>query len=404
MELDTSTLRVAFAVVALSMLVLFYFVAFRSTRSAYCGWWCAALTLFLTGSAAFLLNGTEQQRWANPLGNTLLVLGAGSAWAATRSLSGTGTKPWHLALPALATAVVAALDSPGSNVWAGGGAFLAMMGVMFGLAGIELWRSGTGSSSVHASMAAAAGLLSVFYLGRCGAFLSVGQDGEVFSTYFGSEVTTLVNLVFLVAVSFSMSVLGNEQSTKDLKRRATRDSLTGLLNRAEFIRLASGEIRAMRRTKTSAALILADLDNFKEINDTYGHLTGDRALEAFALACRATVRSTDLVGRYGGEEFILLLPGSDLDRAEQITAEISRRLQATQTPDGFPMPTVSYGLAATDPTVDLYQTIETADAALYRAKEFGRNRAVRGDRDPHVESSVRSGAREQTLISKDGQL
>ncbi|MFI5428629.1 GGDEF domain-containing protein [Aeromicrobium sp. UC242_57] len=101
--------------------------------------------------------------------------------------------------------------------------------------------------------------------------------------------------------------------------------------------------RSSRRAKpdgTEVALILADLDHFKNINDTFGHMAGDHALQVFSAACTDTVRSTDLVGRYGGEEFIFLLTGTSLDRAEQITSEISRRIHSMQTPEGG-LPTVS---------------------------------------------------------------
>jgi diguanylate cyclase (GGDEF)-like protein len=382
MELDTATLRVAFGMVALTMLALFYFVTYRPTRSSYSGWWCASLTWFLSGSAAFLLNGTDQQHWANPIGNSLLVLGAASAWAATRSLIGTATGPWRMAVPPLLTGIVSFADNPASDVWAGGSVFLAMMCVMFGLSARELWRMDRRLTRVRTSIAAAATLNCVYYLARWIAFIVDGPNGDVFSRYFGSQTTTIVNLVFLVAVSFSMTILNNEQTTEDLRTRATRDGLTGLLNRAEFLRLATAKVTLMRRTRTNAALILADLDNFKRINDTHGHQAGDRALQAFAHACTTTVRSTDLVGRYGGEEFILLLPRTTLDRAEQITQDISSQLRTLEKSDGLPMPTVSYGIVSTHPSASLDASIASADAALYRAKTLGRNRAVREDQYP----------------------
>jgi diguanylate cyclase (GGDEF)-like protein len=385
MELDTATLRVAFGLVALTMLALFYFVTYRPTRSSYSGWWCAALTWFLCGSAAFLLNGTEHQHWANPMGNALLVLGAASAWAATRSLTGTTTGPWTvMAAPAL-TGIASFADGPASTIWPAGRVFLAMMCLMFGLSARELWRMDRRQTRIRTSVAVAATLNCVYYLVRWIVFIVDGADGDVFSRYFGSQMTTIVNLVFLVAVSFSMTILSNEQSTEDLRTRATQDGLTGLLNRAEFLRLATNEVRLMRRTKTHAALIIADLDNFKAINDTYGHQAGDRALQAFALACTGTVRSSDFVGRYGGEEFILLLPRTSLDRAEQVTLEISSRLSAVEVPDGSRMPTVSYGIVSTDPGVSLDASIAAADVALYRAKSLGRDRAVREDHCPNAE-------------------
>lgn len=136
--------------------------------------------------------------------------------------------------------------------------------------------------------------------------MAEGPRSPVFLAYFGSAVTTLGNMALIVVVSFSMAALSNEQLTRDLSTRATRDGLTGLLNRAEFLRLATAELRRRSRTGTPVSLILADLDHFKTVNDRYGHTAGDSALQSFAAACMDSVRSTDLVGRYGGEEFILL--------------------------------------------------------------------------------------------------
>ncbi|MBJ2121290.1 GGDEF domain-containing protein [Arthrobacter sp. MSA 4-2] len=378
MPLDTSTLRVAFGVVALIQLVLFYLVTFRRTRSAYSAWWCAAIGLFLAGSAAFLLDGTSHQVWANPLGNTLLVAGAAAVWAAARSLHRGRPRVAQLAAPPLLTALASAADSPAVNAWSGGPVFLAMMSLLFGLGALEVWRPVPHRVRTQVPLAVASGFLSLFYLGRGIAFVVDGVDGFVFTTYFGSAVTTLITLTLLVVVSFTMAALSNDQVTRDLRHKAARDGLTGLLNRSAFLDRADRELKRLTAAGIPGALILADLDRFKQVNDTYGHAAGDTALRAFAEACSRSVRSTDLVGRYGGEEFIILLAGADGERAEAVSAEISRVLQGTPTADGFPLPTVSYGIAdAGAAGHGLEAVIASADAALYAAKSQGRNRAVR---------------------------
>jgi diguanylate cyclase (GGDEF)-like protein len=383
MNLDTATLRVAFALVAFVLALLFYFAAYRSTRSAYSAWWCVALTLFLAGSAAYLLNGTAHQLWANPLGNFLLVAGAAAVWAGARSLGRARPRTWQLAAGPLATLVVSAADDPGANTWAGGPVFLAMMGLMIALASRELWQLEPGYSKVRIPMALAAAGVAGYYFLRLAVFLTEGPDGPVFRTYFGSGVTTLVTMVLLVVVSFSMAALSSEQQTRALRTVATRDSLTGLLNRAAFLELASDELQRLRRTRALGSLILADLDHFKEVNDTHGHAAGDVALQSFASACSSTVRSTDLVGRYGGEEFIFFLPGADAERAEAIAAEISGQLARAPAVGALRMPTVSYGIAAVGHgAADLKELIASADTALYRAKSLGRNRSVRGVHAP----------------------
>ena len=391
MTLDTTTLRVAFGFVALTLMVLFYFVSFRTSRSAYCGWWCIALALFLAGSAAYLLDGTSQQMWANPLGSTLLVAGACSVWAGTRVLRGLRFSRALFALAPAVTALAAALDDPADNVWAGGGPFLGLMALMVGLASRELWlvrptstellrRELTFSPSVRA-LALMSGGFSVFYVLRTLAYLLVGPDGELFDRYFGSQVATLVTTVLLAAVSFGMTSLSYERETEELRTRATRDGLTGLLNRTEFMRQAAAEWRSRHPSSVQGSLILADLDHFKNVNDTYGHPAGDYALQTFAAACRGILRSSDLVGRYGGEEFIIFLPDLPSERAEQIVARISTRLRETATPNGMPFPTVSYGIAPASVGTGLDDAIERADRALYEAKARGRDRVILSDGD-----------------------
>lgn len=377
MMLDISTLRVSLAVVTLTLLCLFYFITFRRTRSSYSGWWCSALLLFLTGSASYLLDGTVHQTWANPLGNILLVGGAGAMWAGARSLRRTSPKLGSLLAGPVLTGVVSVLDHPETNSWAGGAVLLGMMGLMLALSSRELFRLDVDYSKVHRPLAYGSALLGLFYLGRLLAFLFDGPDGPVFVTYFGSVVTTLLTSVILVLASFTMAEVSNEQLTRDLRARATVDGLTGLLNRSAFLDLAENELRRLSGARTAAALVLADLDHFKAVNDQYGHAAGDVALQAFAAACTASVRSTDLVGRYGGEEFILLLPGVSPERAGEMAAMISRRLQDERPKAAAKLPTVSYGIALTGPgRADLQALIDSADAALYQAKTLGRDRSV----------------------------
>ena len=361
------------------MLVLFYFVVYRSTRSAYSGWWCASLTLFLTGEGARILDAAAQQYWAGPLGNMLTVLGAVSAWAAVRSLNNAPIRWWHLAsAPALA-GVVSFVDDY-THRSAGELVFFVLIPLVSGLGARELWRVDRGYTRTRTSLAVGATAMCIYYTARCVAFIVDGGGAGTYSRYFGDEVAGVGGLVFLVVVSFSMSILSNEQATKDLQTRATRDGLTGILNRAEFLRLAVRQTRLMDLGGASATLILADLDDFKEINDTHGHQSGDRVLQAFAQAATRTVRSSDLVGRYGGDEFILLLQHTGLDRAEQVTVEISSMLTTFENLLGFRMPTASYGITSIASRANFDEAIALADAGLYRAKALSGDRALRDDR------------------------
>jgi diguanylate cyclase (GGDEF)-like protein len=376
MMLDTGTLRVALALVDLTLLMLFYFITFRRTRSAYSGWWCVALLLFLVGNAAYLLAGTVHQAWANPAGNVLLVAAAASIWAGARSLRAPALRPWQLAAGPGITAVASVLDHPATNIWAGGPVYLAFMALLIGLSAREVFLIERDYSRVHRPLGVGAAILAAFYAGRLIAFLTDGPDGQVFTSVFGSVAMTVCSTVTLVVASFTMAELSYEQQTTDLRARATVDGLTGLLNRSAFMDLAENELRRLRRTGTTASVILADLDHFKKINDQFGHPAGDSALQAFARACTGTVRSTDLIGRYGGEEFILLLPGVTPERAREIAADVSSRLQQSGSRVIPRLPTVSYGIAAVDAGPgSLDAAVASADAALYQAKTLGRDRA-----------------------------
>jgi diguanylate cyclase (GGDEF)-like protein len=157
--------------------------------------------------------------------------------------------------------------------------------------------------------------------------------------------------------------------------QAATDSLTGLLNRRSFEQRAS----LMRRQSQLVALAMADLDHFKDLNDTYGHETGDRALRLFARILTESVRAQDLVCRHGGEEFVIALPGCTVHRVGEILDEMRSRLEAAITVAGLPQFTVSFGVVEAGPQEDLPAILARADAALFQAKRDGRDRVVLHD-------------------------
>ncbi|MFZ5920324.1 MAG: diguanylate cyclase [Chloroflexota bacterium] len=168
-----------------------------------------------------------------------------------------------------------------------------------------------------------------------------------------------------------------------IEQLAIIDSLTGLYNRRHFIELAGTEFQRARRYQRPLALILFDSDHFKKVNDTYSHAAGDQVLQAIAGHCRDAMRNVDIMGRYGGEEFIILLPENDI-RGAATVAERLRRCVAErpiQTDRAAVYITISLGIAGlSDDCPDLGALLEQADAAMYAAKSSGRNRveAYRG--------------------------
>jgi two-component system cell cycle response regulator len=165
---------------------------------------------------------------------------------------------------------------------------------------------------------------------------------------------------------------------ESLRVAATRDSLTGLLNRAETLTFFERELARTRRDKKPLAALLADVDHFKAINDSLGHLAGDAVLKEVGKRLTSRLRIYDGAGRYGGEEFLLILPGCGLLAAVGKAGEIKDSIASTPvaTPFGMSLVTVSIGIAVvTSSTVTDPQTIlDAADKALYLAKHNGRNR------------------------------
>lgn len=378
-RLDVVTLQVAFGVIALTLLVLFYGVSVRRSHSTYSKWWCAAIACFITGTGLYLLDGTDHQVWANPAGNALLVAGSTCVWAGARVLRTAAPRPCQLLAAPAFTVIASALDDPATNTWSAGGTLLGCMTFFIGLASIETWRIDPGITTAQRPLAIASGVLGLYYLGRWLAFLAAGPESELFGTYFGTVPTTLLTMVLLIMVSFTMATLSTEQALRELRAQASHDELTQVLNRRGFLDLAHAEIGRLRTSDTPCTLILADMDHFKQVNDTQGHPAGDTVLQAVAAACTRSARSTDLVGRYGGEEFVLLLPGASMDTAELLTGLISRTLRSMQPTFDFPLPTISYGIAPLAPAgADrIGAAIAAADTALYAAKNLGRNRASR---------------------------
>lgn len=397
--LDVVTMRVLFALIALCMLGLFYVTTYRTTRAPFCGWWCLALALFLLAAVAWLFNGTGAQVLANPLGNVFGVCGATTVWLAARSLERRRPSWGVLAILPGLTAIAGALGDPGHDTWSGGLVFLASMTVGFGLATREIglaWRTAlvprSTISSVDASLAATSALAALFYLGRTLAFATVGPDHPVFLHIFGTTPTTLLATLMLVTVSHSMGALSQEQLVQDLRQSAERDDLTGLLNRHAFWRLAAETTRGIG----DSAVVVADLDHFKRINDDYGHAVGDEVLTTFADAVRETTRSTDLAARFGGEEFVILMPGAGIPQAEAMTRGVSRIMRESVLFSDGEAVTVSYGIAILEAGVSLDLTIEQADAALYQAKEAGRDQTVAHDEGTDEPSPTRRPSGEPT--------
>jgi diguanylate cyclase (GGDEF)-like protein len=171
--------------------------------------------------------------------------------------------------------------------------------------------------------------------------------------------------------------LENARLHRIVERQALVDGLTGIANQRQCEEALVSEIARADRLGTPLTLVLADLDDFKAINDVHGHAAGDEVLREFAGVLRATVREIDLAGRWGGEEFLLLLPGADAAGGARLAERVRRSLGARSflgRQGRVVSVTCSFGVAQHRPRADMSELFEAADQALYRAKRLGKNR------------------------------
>jgi diguanylate cyclase (GGDEF)-like protein len=175
----------------------------------------------------------------------------------------------------------------------------------------------------------------------------------------------------LLAVS-----LKNAQLFRDVKENSVKDSLTGCVTKVHALEIIDAELRRARRSQTPVSVIMFDLDHFKDVNDRYGHLCGDAVLSAVGKRMKEVLRGSDLKCRYGGEEFLVLLPETPLHGARRVADTLRREIAERPVPwagEGLNV-TASFGLTQTQPgEVNVHAVLARADQALYRAKDDGRN-------------------------------
>jgi len=171
-----------------------------------------------------------------------------------------------------------------------------------------------------------------------------------------------------------------------LRYQASHDVLTNLLNRRSILERTDHELARASREPGPVSFVMVDIDHFKLINDTHGHVVGDAVLRASGERLRSALRDSDAIGRYGGEEFLAVLPGVDLGGAAEIAERMRRAVEADpiQTSTAHVRATVSAGVATHRPGDAPGTAIQAADEALYRAKAAGRNQVVIAETSPEL--------------------
>jgi len=196
------------------------------------------------------------------------------------------------------------------------------------------------------------------------------------------------------AFNTMVSRLRERDSQSELEKLSLTDSLTGLYNRRHLMGTLASEVQRSRRLRRSFSVLLADVDKFKQYNDTHGHLAGDAALVKIAEVFRRTTRAVDCVARYGGEEFVVMLLEANMATAALVGERIRARVAEQDL--GLGSLTVSIGLAEyPDGGETPEELIATADAAMYEAKGAGRNRVVMAGTSEPLPQERRTGRRKR---------
>jgi diguanylate cyclase (GGDEF)-like protein len=223
--------------------------------------------------------------------------------------------------------------------------------------------------------------LNVRYMPEVRLFLFVeGREGDAVGQVRHALYLNLAICVIIVLLTIFLTDLTVRRFRKRLEVMATVDHLTGLMNRQAFELLSERMVVSSLRDGHPFALVMADLDYFKQINDRFGHLEGDRLLREVGALLQASVRDSDLICRWGGEEFLLLLNHCDAEEAERVADALRRRLvgQDFKLAGRSQRITMSMGLTVYRPGDTVQAMIDRADQALYAAKDAGRNRVQTG--------------------------
>ena len=336
------------------------------------GEWAVGLLVLFVGSLLFAGRGQLPELLSIPVSNFLVWSGLYLTYVGSQRFFGISPRvgPWLALLTAgLLVFVWFTLVEPIYHVRLVLGTGLRAL--LFGMHAILIWRQGSITFARGLAIGVLVGTTLIQILRAVTSFFyPLGTD--IFNTE-PRQLTYITSYaLFILLFSISLVLMASERLRTELEHLATHDSLTNALTRRQMNEVCQQELERCRRHGRSMALLLMDLDHFKVVNDTYGHQAGDRALVNFVAKVNALLRRPDHLGRFGGEEFMLLLPETSLEEAV-LVAERIREVCAMADPE--PYCTVSIGVTTNRQDTDTVDTLlARADAAMYRAKANGRNR------------------------------
>jgi diguanylate cyclase (GGDEF)-like protein len=378
MNLDVNTLFLVtiYVEAILGLLLLFAWIQNAAIRAV--AWWGFAHLLRASSIMLFGMYGSVPDLISIDLANAILFTAFAFTWTGARIFDGRNISPIGLVAGAAIWLVACRLpifaDAWDLRVLLSSG----IVTTYTWLTAYEFWR---GRSEPLVSRWPAIFMLfahGALFLLRTplGAMLPWSPANQVFESVW-LTVLSFEALLFTIAIAFILLAMAKERTEHRHKTASLIDPLTGIANRRAFLQESERMVRRPGADLRPTAVVLIDLDHFKSINDRFGHAVGDQVLQIFAETATANVRTNDLVGRLGGEEFAAILPDTNHERAFAIADRIRSDFAAAALDvDGCPVAaTVSAGVVITQNAVpDVSALLAQADHALYCAKEKGRNR------------------------------
>jgi diguanylate cyclase (GGDEF)-like protein len=360
----------------LGLLLLLVWV--QNTRVVAVAWWATAHLMRAASVMLYGLYGSVPDLISIDLSNVILFSSFGVTWTGARVFNGRPALPGSL----IAGAVVWLFASQWPGFEAGsemrGSLSSLIIAAYTWLTAFEFWR---GRSEPLVSRWPAIVLFlthgMMFLLRTPLNALLHGRDGDNVLASAWLSVLSLEAFLMTIATAFILLAMSKERTELRHKTAAMTDPLTGLLNRRAFLQDAEALLLQQIARDRPIGVLLVDLDHFKSINDRFGHATGDKVLQIFARTTQANLRQIDIVGRLGGEEFVVVLADASVDNAYLVADRLRNAFAvAAAVVEGQALhATASIGVSVIiDPAQDLAKLITLADQALYLAKARGRNR------------------------------
>jgi diguanylate cyclase (GGDEF)-like protein len=354
-------------------------IAARTQLREGMGYWALGLLAHTLAYLLFALRGQASDWFSVVLGNVLLSSVFALFAEGVFQFQQRRPPRWLLWLPVAVVAVLFSALLPWYLVRVVIGVVIFVFQSLFVVVALLQKRKETVGVGQYFLVTGFLVLIAMMLLHGGGVLLHREEIKSVLSSHWVPSLVFLVSALCTVVVSLGLILMAKERGDERNRKLAMRDELTGLINRRSLLEALAQQLAAARRYGQPLALLMVDIDYFKQVNDLHGHLSGDKVLKAMAHAVCKRTRAQDLPGRLGGEEFLVILPSTNLQGAAQLAETLRQGIETTafQSTAGKPVAiTISVGVCERGQLEDAScdDMISAADQALYLAKQKGRNR------------------------------